>query len=148
MTVRSPLNLENSMVLTATGYHHVRLTVTDIDRSRAFYDGVFGFDVAYEVPADADEQTREALGFLYGGVIYSFGEGNLLGLRPVAADSFSPDRTGLDHLSIMVSDLAAAAAHLDELEIPHEGIKDLGAISILEFKDPDGISLELTALNT
>jgi glyoxylase I family protein len=135
------------MALNATGYHHVRLTVTDIERSRAFYDQVFAFDVAYEVPAGADEKTQESLAFLFGGVIYSFGQGNLLGLRPVAQDSFSPDRTGLDHLSVMVTDLAAAAAHLDELGVPHEGIKDLGAISILEFKDPDGISLELTALN-
>jgi glyoxylase I family protein len=135
------------MPLNATGYHHVRLTVTDIARSRAFYESVFGFDVAYEVPADADEQTRDALGFLFGGVIYSFGGGSLLGLRPVADDAFSPDRCGLDHVSIMVTDLAAAAAHLDDLGIAHDGVKNLGAISILEFKDPDGISLELTALN-
>lgn len=131
----------------ATGYHHLRLTVTDIDRSRRFYDDVFGFDVAYELPADADEATKQALGFLYGGVIYVFGPGLLLGLRPVADDQFSPDRTGLDHLSIMVTDLAAAAAHLDALGVAHEQIKSLGAISILEFKDPDGISLELCATN-
>jgi glyoxylase I family protein len=143
----APLNLELTMALTATGYHHVRLTVTNLARSRRFYDDVFGFAVAYEVPADADEQTKEALAFLYGGVIYSFGQGSLLGLRPVAQDAFSPDRTGLDHVSIMVTDLVAAAAHLDELGIAHEPIKDLGAISILEFRDPDGICLELTAAN-
>ncbi|WNV74706.1 VOC family protein [Geodermatophilus sp. DSM 44513] len=28
--------------------HHVRLTVTDVARSRAFYTGVLGFDVALE----------------------------------------------------------------------------------------------------
>jgi glyoxylase I family protein len=139
--------LGDSMALTATGYHHVRLTVTDIARSRAFYDSVFGFDIAYEVPEGANEATKEQLGFLFGGVIYSFGEGSLLGLRPVADDTFSPDRTGLDHVSIVVTHMAAAAAHLDELGIAHDGIKDLGAISILEFKDPDGISLELTAVN-
>ncbi len=133
------------MPVQATGYHHLRLTVTDIARSRAFYDAVFGFDVAFEMPADPDEQTREALAFLFGGVIYSFGPGLLLGLRPVADDSFSPDRVGLDHLSIMVEDLAAAAAVLDRLGVAHGGIKDLGALSILEFKDPDGISLELCA---
>ena len=135
------------MAIAATGYHHVRLTVTDIARSRRFYDDVFGFDVAYEVPEGADDATKEALGFLYGGVIYSFGAGNLLGLRPVATDGFSEDRTGLDHLAITVDDLPAAAAHLDALGVPHEGIKDLGALSILEFRDPDGIALELSAPN-
>ena len=105
------------------GYSHVRVTVTDIARSRAFYDRVFGFDVAYEAPGDdADQATKEALGFLYGGVIYSFGAGNLLGLRPVApgGDAFDPDRVGLDHLSFALSstaDLQAAAAVLDELGV-------------------------------
>lgn len=135
------------MPVQATGYHHIRLTVTDIVRSRAFYDSVFGFDVAYEIPADADEATREALGFLYGGVIYSFGPGLLLGLRPVADDEFSPDRVGLDHLSIMVEDLQGSVAVLDGLGVAHGGVKDLGAVSIVEFKDPDGVALELCAAN-
>ncbi|MCW2608630.1 MAG: hypothetical protein JWO60_3323 [Frankiales bacterium] len=135
------------------GYSHVRVTVTDIDRSRAFYEEVFGFDVAYEAPpADADQATKDALGFLFGGVIYSFGAGNLLGLRPVApgGDAFSEDRVGLDHLALALSskaDLEQAAATLDELGVAHGGVKDLGVISILEFRDPDGIALELAAPN-
>lgn len=133
-----------------TGYAHVRLTVRDIARSRAFYDDVFGFDVAYEVPDDADEQTREQLGFLFGGVIYAFG-GGLLGLRPVAPgdDRFDEDRVGLDHVSFTVPQrdaLDEAVAVLDRLGVAHEGVKDLGGYAILEFRDPDGIALELTAL--
>lgn len=142
------------MPVAVTGYNHVRLTVTDIERSRSFYDRVFGFDVAYELPEDADEQTREALDFLYGGVIYTFG-GGLLGLRPVAPgeDRFDEDRLGLDHLSFTagsMDDLHAAVAVLDELGVEHEAIKDLGAagIAILEFRDPDGIALEITAPNS
>jgi glyoxylase I family protein len=45
------------------------------------------------VPADADEQTREQLSFLYGGVIHALGD-SLLGVRPVGADGFDEDRTG------------------------------------------------------
>lgn len=133
------------------GYSHVRLTVTDIARSRAFYDRVFGFAVAYEAPPeDADQATKDALGFVFGGVIYSFGAGNLLGLRPVAAsnDAFDEDRAGLDHLSFQLSsraDLDAAVAVLDKLGIAHGGPKDLGQIWILEFRDPDGVALELSA---
>lgn len=139
------------MPIPVTGYAHVRLTVTDIDRSRAFYDAVFGFQVAYELPADADAATREALGFLYGGVIYAFG-GGLLGLRPVApsGDAFSEDRAGLDHLSFTVAalaDLDAAIKILDGLGVGHGPVKNLGEVSILEFRDPDGIALELTAPN-
>lgn len=141
------------MPVAVTDYHHVRITVSDIKKSREFYDSVFGFDVAFELPDNADEQTKEALGFLFGGVIYSFA-GGLFGLRPVApgGDNFDENRTGLDHLSFALAntdDLAAAAGVLDDLGIAHEGIKDLGpgGISILEFRDPDNIALELTAPN-
>ena len=133
------------------GFSHVRLTVTDIARSRAFYERVFGFPIAYEAPpADADQATKDALGFLFGGVIYSFGADNLLGLRPVApaGDAFDEDRVGLDHLSFRLAskaDLDAAVAVLDELGVAHAGPKDLGMMWILEFRDPDGIALELTA---
>jgi glyoxylase I family protein len=137
------------MSIAIDGYAHVRLTVTDIARSRAFYDQVFALPVAFEVPADADEQTRESLGFLYGGVIYRLGSG-LLGLRPVAPDGdrFDEDRVGLDHLSFRLADASAvhaAAAQLDELGVPHAGVKDLGRAVLLEFRDPDGIALELYA---
>jgi len=142
------------MPVAVSDYHHVRLTVRDIAVSRAFYDAVFGFDVAFELPPNADEKTREELGFLFGGVIYQFG-GGLLGLRPVAPsdDDFREDRTGLDHVSFTVADLAAledAVVVLDELGVTHEGIKDLGdaGIAILEFRDPDNIALELTAPNS
>jgi len=126
---------------------HVRLTVTDIARSRAFYEDIFDLPVVYEMPADADEATKEQLAFLYGGVIYQLGD-SLLGLRPMATDSFSEDRTGLDHLSFAVaakSDLDAAATLLDERGIAHGGIKDIGAGYILEFRDPDSIALEIFA---
>ncbi len=133
-----------------TGFAHVRLTVTDLARSRAFYDAVFGWEVAYAVPADADEETAQALAFLYGGVIYHW-PGGLFGLRPVAAasDAFSEDRVGLDHLSLSVAgpeQLHEAAAVLDALGVAHGPVKDLGAVSVLEFRDPDGIALELTAV--
>ena len=141
------------MPVTVDDYSHVRLTVRDIDVSRAFYDSVFGFDVAFELPPNPDEATKESLSFLFGGVIYSFG-GGLLGLRPVAPgdDSFHEDRAGLDHVSFSVPDLAAleaAVTVLDDLGVAHEGIKDLGGagIAILEFRDPDNIALELTAPN-
>jgi catechol 2,3-dioxygenase-like lactoylglutathione lyase family enzyme len=107
----------------------------------------YGLPVAFEVPADADDATREQLAFLYGGVIYALGD-SLLGLRPVSTDRFDEDRTGLDHLSFAVdsrADLDAAAALLDERGIAHDGVKDIGAGAVLEFRDPDGIALELYA---
>ncbi|MBG6224274.1 catechol 2,3-dioxygenase-like lactoylglutathione lyase family enzyme [Arthrobacter sp. CAN_A2] len=135
------------MTIPIKAYAHVRLTVTDIDISRAFYDDVFGLPVAFEVPEDADENTREQLGFLFGGVIYQLGD-TLLGLRPVADDAFDENRVGLDHLSFTVEGrdvLDDAATQLDGRGILHAGVKDIGAGYILEFRDPDGIALELFA---
>jgi glyoxylase I family protein len=135
------------MPIATSSYAHIRLTVTDIEKSRAFYDAVFGLPVAYELPPEADEQTREQLGFLFGGVIYRLGD-SLLGLRPVADDQFSEDRVGLDHLCFNVashSELETGVAVLEGLGVPHCGIKDIGAGYILEFRDPDNIALELFA---
>jgi glyoxylase I family protein len=135
------------MPIATRSFAHVRLTVTDIERSRAFYDAVFGLPVAFEVPDGADEATKQQLGFLFGGVIYRLGD-SLFGLRPVADDRFSENRVGLDHLSFAVSsvdELHNAARALDELGIGHEDVKDIGAGYIFEFRDPDGIALELFA---
>ena len=135
------------MGLTSNSIAHVRLTVTDIERSRQFYESVFGWPVLIEVPENADEATRSQLSFLYGGVIYDLG-GTLLGLRPVANDRFDENRTGLDHIAFRLGskdELDSAAAHLDAVGVGHEPVKDIGPSFILEFRDPDNIALELTA---
>lgn len=137
-----------AMSIKTSGYHHVRLTVTDIERSRAFYDLVLGLPVAHEITPETDEETRKQLeGFLFGGVIYEYG-GGFFGLRPVApgSDAFNEDRVGLDHLCFAVEDaseLQIAADLLDAHGIAHEPIKDIGDGLILEFRDPDGVALEL-----
>jgi glyoxylase I family protein len=135
------------MAISANSVAHVRLTVTDIARSRGFYESVFGWPVMFEVPDDADDATREQLGFLFGGVIYDIGDARI-GLRPAADDSFDEDRVGLDHLCLRVAskaDLDSAVSHLDDLGVAHEPIKDIGQSYILEFRDPDFIALELIA---
>ena len=129
------------MPITTTSFAHVRLTVTDIDRSRKFYDDVFGLPVAI------DGQQPDAPEWAYGGVVYALGK-SLLGLRPVADDEFSENRTGLDHICFAVNSrksLDDAVAVLDSLGVPHEEVKDIGAGYILEFRDPDNIALEVMA---
>jgi glyoxylase I family protein len=136
-----------NMAINTTSIAHIRLTVTDIERSRQFYESVFGWPINLEMPEDADDATRERLSFLFGGVIYNVGDSRVA-LRPVATDTFDEDRTGLDHLAFRLgrkAELEAAANHLDDLGIPHEPIKDIAVMYILEFRDPDNIALELVA---
>ena len=135
------------MGIPSSSIAHVRLTVTDIERSRQFYESVFGWPVLLEVPENADEKTSDRFGFLFGGVIYDLG-GTLLGLRPVATDRFDENRAGLDHIAFRLAnkaELDTAAAHLDGIGVQHEPIKDIGPSYILEFRDPDNIALELSA---
>ena len=133
------------------GIHHLRLTVTDLPRSRDFYTSLLGFQVAVESPPPGDPSEAEAFGILFGGVVMV--RGNLLmGLRPMApeGDRFDPDRVGLDHLSFGVAghgDLEQAVRLFDEQGVPHGTITRLPSfgIDVLPFEDPDGIQLELTA---
>jgi catechol 2,3-dioxygenase-like lactoylglutathione lyase family enzyme len=136
----------------ATGeIHHLRLTVTDVERSREFYTGLLGFDVAVESPPPGDPSAAEVFKILFGGVVLV--RGNLLmGLRPMAPadDRFGPDRVGLDHLSFGVpshEDLEQAVRLFDERGVMHGEITHLPSfgIEVLPFEDPDGIQLELTA---
>ena len=140
-------------VVRATGLHHVRLTVTDIARSKAFYSSTFGAEPAIDFTDQAgDPSTRQDRTRFYGGCVYRFGN-QLLGLRPVAepTDRFDSTRVGLDHVSLSVgsaADLQAAVGRLDAAGIPHGEVTDLGDVGllILSLQDPDGINLELTAV--
>jgi catechol 2,3-dioxygenase-like lactoylglutathione lyase family enzyme len=122
--------------------HHVRLTVTDVARSEAFYTGLLGFARAMELPR---------------GVLLSNGA-TLLALAPPPDDASAPpgdrfdeNRVGLDHLSFAVESSAAlgtALAAIDTRGVPHGEIIDYGpalGICVLAFRDPDNIQLELTA---
>jgi catechol 2,3-dioxygenase-like lactoylglutathione lyase family enzyme len=136
--------------------HHLRLAVTDVERSKIFYTEVLGFQVAVDGPPPPDDENYDAIvDSLQGGVILLHDE-MFVGLRPVdedranAADRFDPFRVGLDHLSFSVptrADLEAAVQLLDERDVEHGPIRELVpfGLSFVAFFDPDGIALELTA---
>ena len=131
--------------------HHVRLTVTDIERSRAFYTGLLGFNVAAEAPASDDPKSDPSYPVLWGGCVMTRGS-YLLGLRPVAnkGDRFDENRVGLDHLSFSVDSRAAlndAIRFLDEHGVQRGEVRELTSfgICVLAFRDPDNIQLELTS---
>jgi len=133
------------------GIHHLRLTVTDVNRSREFYTQLLGFEVAVDSPAADDPAAEAAYPVLWGGCVMVRGD-LLLGLRPVApsGDRFDENRVGLDHLSFNVgsrAELEAAVKLFDERGVAHGPIKALDGfgILVLPFRDPDNIQVELTA---
>ena len=127
--------------ITTGAVHHITLTVTDVERSRAFYTKLLGFQKA------ADYGLRAVLS--NGSTLL------VIGPAPdpdqaISGDRFNENRVGLDHVSLSVNsraDLDTALRLFDERGIAHGEIKDLEAfgISVLAFRDPDNIQVELTS---
>ncbi len=131
-----------STPITTGPIHHLRLTVSDVERSRAFYTEVVGFEFVMDLPSGV---------FLSNGAVgLGLGPSPDPGRAP-ANDQFDEARIGLDHLSFSVAsrdELERARQLLDERGVPHGEITDLGdafGLYILAFRDPDNIQLELTA---
>jgi glyoxylase I family protein len=119
--------------------HHVRLTVTDVDRARDFYSRIFGFELVLETPT----------GVLLKNGSFLLGLGLPEGGGPVD-DRFDESRVGLDHLSLSVPDRGAleqAVRVFDQEAVENDGINDLKdfGLYVLPFRDPDNIFVELTA---
>ncbi len=121
------------------GVGHIALTVTDLQRSRGWYERVLGWSAVAEGTGDG---VRFAVGVVPDGL--------LVGLREYdAADGarFDPLRVGLDHLafSVAAEELDTWEQRLTDLAVPHDAVQDTPFGLVLNFKDPDGIALELTA---
>lgn len=129
--------------LTLGGVHHLALTVTNRERSVAFYTGILNFKVMLVLGPKAI--------LAHGPLILALNEAPDPDQRP-ANDRFSENRAGLDHISFSVAsraDLEAAVQVFDANGVEHGTINDLGEaglpIYVLAFRDPDNIQLELTA---
>lgn len=130
----SPLNFK--------GFHHLTLTVSEINRARKFYIDLLGFRVVAEI-----SPTRVVIGNEY--MFFGLTEPPDSSRR-IANDVFDENRVGLDHLSFTVdsrADLEQAIRYFDEHGVRHAEITDLTpfGISVLMFWDPDNIQLELSA---
>ena len=126
------------------GYHHLGITVRDIDASEAWYTETLGLVRAFVEPHDNDSG--------YARVLTRPGTPFFLGLDYHAeADRlpFDPRRTGLDHVALAVNSAAevhAWAAHLDALGVEHEPVlesDDPMPLALVLLRDPDGIVIEL-----
>jgi glyoxylase I family protein len=121
------------------GISHVSLSVRDLGTSEAWYRSVLGL-VVYDRPP-GESWTEVVLGLP--------GTNLVVCLQCHAANdgsTFTPLRTGLDHLALEVSareDLDAWAAHLAALGVTHSPVADRGYGSVLSLRDPDDVQLEI-----
>jgi glyoxylase I family protein len=127
--------------------HHVALTVSDIDRSEAWYREVLGFERAFVDSHVGGDGSGYAVVLLRPDTVFHVG----LEHHDAHPDEpFDERRTGLDHVAFAVAqraDIDRWREHLDRLGVRHGEINEgsLGSMryATLSFWDPDGIALEL-----
>jgi glyoxylase I family protein len=116
------------------GLLHASLLVADLDRARAFYEGVLGL-----VPS----ASRPDLGFP--GVWYDVGRGGQIHLLRLANPdpvTGRPEHGGRDrHTALAVRDWEAAQACLAAARVPYR-LSRSGRRALF-CRDPDGNALEL-----
>ncbi len=120
-----------------TGIHHVKFPVTDLARSRAFYEQVLDLQVLTEFPDD-DGTVRGLAGEIPGDPPVR------IALRENA--SAAKGVRGFDPVSFAIADEAAAhawAAHLDELGVDHTQVVRGSQGWCLDVIDPDEIVIRL-----
>ena len=127
------------MKLQISGYSHVAIRVTDLERARHFYVDVLGLPVLVEIEGVVLVQVGSAAMGI---------RADAEGAKP--GDRFDPHRVGLDHVSFAVDSverLDRMKRDLDAAGVPNDGVHDESALNAkgLVFYDPDGIAFELYA---
>jgi glyoxylase I family protein len=131
-----------------TGYHHLSFTVTDLERSVAWYQDVLGFSIDSEV--ERPDFRRVRLRHPEGPVTVTLTQ-HVAGSN----DRFDERRTGLDHVAFAVPTLADVEAferRFEERGVEHSDIRPIpGERSdggVITLRDPDNIQLEVFAPGT
>ena len=118
------------------GVHHVKFPVSDLERSRIWYEEVFGCRVELEFRDEPDGPVR--------GLAFEPISGVMICLRENAAAAAGI--AGFDPVSFAIRDRASAdrwVEHLDRLGIDHSPVIDATIGWLVVFHDPDGVEHHL-----
>ena len=140
-----------------TGLFHVGITVTELERSLAFYRGALGLELEWDQVIDRDS-TRELVGVPFRTLRCAFlavpGGGSLEILEyegvPGRDLTWTPSDRGAGHLCLWVADLDDVVARARELggvtisaaPVVVPAGRYTGA-RVIYLRDPDGFLLEL-----
>ena len=126
-----------------SGVSHVELTVHNAVLSAAWYEEILGMKRI----AEHEEHTTPGVSARVINLLHPSGVSIGLITHHGGEDApFSELRVGLDHLAFAVDsreELEAWALHLADHEVVHSPIVDMSYGSVLAFRDPDEIQLEL-----
>jgi catechol 2,3-dioxygenase len=120
----------------ATSLGAVSLTVSDLERARAFYEQVLGLVPSSGAPDDGPLALTDAAG----------GPALVILHEDRAAAPFNPRRSGLFHLAILVPsrvELARSLRRIVDARWPLSGASDHLVSEALYLRDPDGNGIEI-----
>ena len=116
-----------------TGLNHIILTISDVAKSRAFYEGLLGFEA---------QDFDNGFYFISGGIEFFFFPSR----NPIPNDRFTEFRIGLDHLSFAApneEELDHLAERLLRAGVDTKGVETFRTGNrYVAFRDPDNIQLE------
>ena len=122
------------------GYHHLSLSVSDLDKSTEWYQQVLGLDVAAQIEGEGFRRTR----------LRAPGSGLTLTLtrhEQQSGETFDERRPGMDHVALQVSSADEVKALKDrfaELGVNHSEVKATsGGTAMITLRDPDNIQVEV-----
>lgn len=128
------------MGATISGFHHVKLPVTDVARSREWYERVLGLEV--EIEFEEDGVVR--------GVALALPAGAVGGIALREDPAHAAGLAGFDPVALLVPEREQVEQwrhRLDELGVPHGGVGTghHGGKVLLGLRDPDGLEIRLYA---
>jgi len=137
-----------------SAFNHVGLCVTDLARSRRFYEELLGFTHQrdLQVPDGPTSKLLRVAPPVGLSAVYLERDGFVLELLAFERDGNAPRRgrdftePGLTHLSVSVDDIAATCAQVADLGGEVLADTDLDGMAVM-IRDPDGQLIELLPMS-
>lgn len=137
-----------------SAFNHVGHCVTDLARSRHFYEELFGFALRNEltVPDGPTAQLLQVAPPVGLSAVYLERDGFVLELLHFDRDGNAPQRArdftepGLTHLSFSVDDVDATCSRVAELGGEVLEDTNVGGMAVM-IRDPDGQLIELLPMS-
>lgn len=137
-----------------SAFNHIGHCVTDLARSRRFYEELLGFTFQrdLQVPDEFTSSLLRVPSPVGLSAVYLERGGFVLELLQFARDGNAPQRErsftepGLTHLSVSVDDIAATCERVAELGGEVLADTNVGGMAVM-IRDPDGQLIELLPMS-
>ena len=127
--------------MTIQGYHHLSLSVGDLDKSAAWYSEVLGLETTATFDGNGFRRTR--LRDPESGVTLALTQHD-----GPANGPFDERRIGMDHVAFNVGDVEAVKyldARFEQQGVEHSEVKESAerGTAVITLRDPDNIQVEV-----